>query len=99
MAYSRTVFKDFIAGFKILVSSLEKLPDGHTFKNKILDQKFLLGILFLSDVPNLMATAYKHVQISSSLLWNYSKNIDHLATYADKYCVSTFKFDKNRNSC
>ena len=78
VAYSSTVFKVFIADFKTLVSSLEKLPDGHTFKNKILDRKFLLSILFLFDVTNLMATASKLVQISSSLPWNCSKNIDHL---------------------
>lgn len=81
VAYSFTVFKSFIADFKALVSSFDKIPDGQNLKTKILDAKFLLNMLFLSDVMNAMATTSKLVQISSNLPWDYFYSIDNLLVH------------------
>ena len=73
VTYSSEMFKTFISDFKALVSCLDKLEDGASLKNKILDSTFLLNMLFLSDINLLLATSSKLVQRSSNLHWLYSK--------------------------
>ena len=81
VAYSSTVFKTFISDFKALVSSMDKIPAGNDLKKKVVHPNFIMSMLFLSDITNVMGTASKVVQISSSLPWDYSRNIDNLLAY------------------
>ena len=68
VAYTPTVFKTFVGDFKALASSLEKIQDGFYFKAKLLDAKFIMAMLFLSDLNSVMALGSKLVQTSNSNL-------------------------------
>ena len=92
------MFKTFISDFKALISSLDKLHDGLVLKDKILDSKFLLSMLFLSDVNCFMATASKTVETSSNLPWDYSKRVNHLIVQTNSMLDQLTCIIKNENN-
>ena len=77
VTYSSEVFKTFVSDFKALVSACEKIEDGDGIKNKILNRRFLLNMLFLADVNTFLAKFSKTVQKSSNLPWEYSNSLDY----------------------
>ena len=77
-------FKTIIGDFKGIVSSLDKVDEGGCeLKRKVLNPRFLINLLFLSDINSFLSKSSKSVQRSSNLPWDYSNNLDYMKFQLD----------------
>ena len=73
VAYSSTVFKMFISDFKASVPFMDKIPAGNDLKKSCTSKFYNEHALFIGFI-------WEQLQ-SSSLPWDYSRNIDNLLAY------------------